>query len=230
VAKINNKIGTYKERTLHAVLKKFFEPDEDKHEIKYKGYIADIINDEGISEIQTTAFNNMRKKLECFLEDTTVTVIFPAARLKWLIWIDTESGEITKKHKSPKIGNPYVIYEELYKIKYLLTNPNLRFKIVMVDIEEYRKLDGWSENRKKGSHRAERIPVDIGEVIEINSVADYNKIIPTMPENFTAKDFKMTAKISIKNARTALNVLNAVGAIECIGKKSRAYLYRLSLT
>ena len=65
----NNKIGTYKERTLHAVLKKFFEPDESKHEIKYKGYIADIINDNGISEIQTTAFHKMRKKLECFLED-----------------------------------------------------------------------------------------------------------------------------------------------------------------
>ena len=156
-----------------------------------------------------------------------MTVIFPAARLKWLIWIDPQSGEITKKRKSPKIGTPYIIYDELYKIKYLLTNPNLKFKIVTVDIEEYRKLDGWSDNRKKGSSRAESIPVDIGEIIEINSVSDYIKIIPELPEKFTVKDFKTAANISIKNARTALNVLNAIGAIEFVGKSGRAYQYSI---
>lgn len=223
-----NGIGTYKEKTLHAVLKNFFESDKSKQEVRYKGFIADIMNDDGIYEIQTRAFNSMRKKLDCFLEDTQVTIIYPAIRLKWLIWIDVNSGEITKKRKSPKIGTPYVIYEELYKIKWMLTNPLLRFRIVMVDVEEYRKLDGWSDDKKKGSTRAERIPVDIGEIIEINSVADYIKLIPSdMPDEFVVNDFKTATQLSYKNAQTALNVLNAVGAIELIGKRGRAYLYKI---
>lgn len=223
-----NGIGTYKEKTLHAVLKNFFEPDKSKQEIRYKGFIADIINDDGVYEIQTRAFNTMRKKLDCFLEDTQVTIIYPAVRLKWLIWIDVNSGEITKKRKSPKIGTPYVIYEELYKIKWMLTNPLLRFRIVMVDVEEYRKLDGWSDDKKKGSTRAERIPVDISEIIEINNVSDYKKLIPPdMPDEFVANDFKTASKLSYRNAQTALNVLNAVGAIELIGKRGRAYLYKI---
>lgn len=229
VLKINgNGIGTYKERTLHATLKNFYESDKSKQEIKYKGFIADIMNDDGVFEIQTRAFNSMRKKLDCFLEDTQVTIIYPAVRTKWLIWIDVASGEVTKKRKSPKIGTPYVIFEELYKIKWILTNPLLRFRIVTVDVEEYRKLDGWSENKKKGSTRAERIPVDIGEIIEINDVSDYIKLIPKdLPDEFTANDFKKTSGLPIGHARTAVNVLKSVDVIEHIGKNRNTYIYKI---
>ena len=45
----NNKgIGTLSEKTLHAVLKLYYEPDEDKHEVAMSGYYADIYNDKGI--------------------------------------------------------------------------------------------------------------------------------------------------------------------------------------
>ena len=37
-------IGTYNEKTLHAVLKNFFEPDSAYHEIPVNNYIADIKN------------------------------------------------------------------------------------------------------------------------------------------------------------------------------------------
>ena len=224
-----NGIGTYKERTLHAVMKNYFEPDKSKQEIKYKGFIADIMNDDGIFEVQTRAFNAMRKKLDCFLEDTQVTIIFPAVRTKWLIWIDVNTGDITKKRKSPKIGTAYAIFEELYRIKWMLNNPLLRFRIVMVDVEEYRKLDGWSDNKKKGSTRAERIPVDIGEIIEINDVSDYKKLIPDgLPDEFVSSDFQKASGLSNKNALTALNVLNAVGATRRIGKRGRAFLYKVT--
>lgn len=226
--KINgNGIGTYKERTLHAVLKNFYEPDKSKQEIRYKGFIADILNDDGVFEVQTRAFNSMRKKLDCFLEDTQVTIIYPAVRVKWMIWIDVNSGEVTNKRKSPKKGTPYVVFEELYKIKWMLTNPLLRFRIVMVDVEEYRKLDGWSDNKKKGSTRAERIPIGIGDIIEINNVEDYIKLIPPdMPDEFVVSDFKTRSGLSRGDAQKAVNVLNSIGVIEQIGKRNRAYLYK----
>jgi hypothetical protein len=66
-----------------------------------------------------------------------VTVVYPVARTKWLVWIDEETGAVTKKRKSPKLGRPYEILRELYRIKPLLKNNNLRFCIVLLDIEEY---------------------------------------------------------------------------------------------
>ena len=38
-------IGTLSEKTVHAVLKNYLQPDEDHHEIPIEGYVADIYND-----------------------------------------------------------------------------------------------------------------------------------------------------------------------------------------
>ena len=97
-------IGTYMERTLHAELKRLLEPDETRHEVRYKGYIADILNEDGIIEVQTRSFERLRGKLSCFLADVRVTLVFPAVRQKWLVWVDPETGETTKKRRSPKAG------------------------------------------------------------------------------------------------------------------------------
>ena len=76
----NNKgIGTLSEKTLHAVLKLYYEPDEDKHEVAMSGYYADIYNDKGIIEIQTRQLNKLRDKLSVFLQDYHVTVVYPAS-------------------------------------------------------------------------------------------------------------------------------------------------------
>lgn len=158
-------IGTLGEKTLHAVLKHTFEPDETKHEIKIGGFYADIQDDNGIFEIQTRSFNVMRKKLAFFLENNIITVIYPIAYRKWLVWLDNETGEATKKRKSPKVGTVYEAFYELYKIKQLLTHPNLRLCLVFLDIAEYRNLDGWSKDKKKGSSRYERIPESFVDMV-----------------------------------------------------------------
>ena len=57
-------IGTLSEKTLHAVLKRYYEPYGDNHEVKIGGYVADIVGEHGIIEIQTRNFDRLRKKLE----------------------------------------------------------------------------------------------------------------------------------------------------------------------
>ncbi len=224
--RIKSGIGTLSEKTLHAVLKQYFDDNETNHEIKVGSYIADIVSDKGIIEIQTRNFNKLRKKLERFLAVASVTVVYPVARTKWLMWIDETTGEITQKRKSPKKGTPYEAFFELYKIKQFLTNPNLRLCIVLLDMEEYRKLDGWSEDKKKGSSRYERIPIDIIDEIHIENVLQYAKLIPAdLPAPFTTKDFKTSASLSQSSAQTALNVLNYIGAVSRVGKIGNQYLY-----
>jgi len=226
-----SQIGTYKERTLHAALKIYFEPDTARHEIPFKGFIADILNENGIMEIQTKQFGRMRRKLDAFLPEMPVTIVYPVTRVKWLIWIDPETGAVTKKRRSPKVGTPYEVYYELYAISSYLRQPNLRIKIVMVDTEDYRTLDGWSKDRKRGSTRAERIPVGIGEEIDIQCLADYRKLIPEdLPESFTSADFARKAKLSRSSAQTALNILSQIGVVQRVGRDKVGYHYQMAET
>ena len=115
-------IGTLSEKTVHAILKNYYEPDEDKQEIPIENYVADIYADGEIIEIQTRQFNRMRDKLKAFLPLYPVTIVYPIPREKWIIWIDEETGELSKKRKSPVRGNPYMAFPELYKIKMFLKN------------------------------------------------------------------------------------------------------------
>lgn len=223
-----NGIGTLKEKTVHAVLKRFYEPDINHQEIRIDGYVADIFRGNEIIEIQTRSFRSMRKKLDTFLEQYPVTIVYPIIHTKWLCWIDEETGEVSKKRKSPKTGSPYDAYYELYQIKQYLTHPNLHLCLVLIDAEEYRLLNGWSQNRKRGSTRYDRIPVKLVDEFYIGNPKEYGCMIPeNLPESFTSKDFAKQAKISQKNANLALNILNYIDAVERIGKKGKAYLYTL---
>lgn len=220
-------IGTLSEKTVHAILKNYYEPDEDRQEIPIENYVADIYVDGEIIEIQTGQFNRMRDKLNIFLPLYPVTIVYPIPREKYLIWIDEVSGELSAPRKSPKRGNPYHAFPELYKIKMFLKSPNLRFKLALVDMEEYRLLNGWSRDRKKGSVRFDRIPTQLVEEVGIDCVQDYLQFVPyELEEPFTAKEFAGTVHITPKLAGIVLNLLYYVEAVERVGKKGNAYLYK----
>lgn len=220
-------IGTLSEKSVHAILKNYYEPDEDKQEIPIGNYVADIYTGSEIIEIQTRQFNRMRDKLASFLPLYPVTIIYPIPREKWLIWIDEESKEMSNKRKSPKKGNPYMAFTELYKIKIFLKDPNLRLKLILTDMEEYRLLNGWSQDKKKGSTRYDRIPTALVEEVEIQRVEDYMQFVPyELEEPFTSRDFARAVKIPASLSGTVLNLLHYVGAVERVGKKGNAYLYR----
>ncbi len=103
-------IGTLSEKTVHAVLKHYYAPDTAAQEIPVGDFVADIRTEEGIIEIQTRSFDSMRKKLAAFLPLYPVTVVYPIPHIKWLRWIDEETGEASPKRKSPKKGSPYLAF------------------------------------------------------------------------------------------------------------------------
>ena len=220
-------IGTYSEQSLHAIIKKYFEQDSDRHEVKIGRYIADIVGENGIIEVQTRHLFKLKNKLSAFLEYCRVTVVFPIAETKYLYWRDTETGELTNRRKSPRKGTVYDAFYELCGIKQFLKDPNFTFCVILFDIEEYKDLDGWSHDKKKGAHRYERRPIDIKDEIYLNSPYDYLALLPdTVPEEFTSADIAKHCKIRVESARYLINTLTEVGAIECFGKKDRYNIYR----
>jgi len=222
-------IGTLSEKTMHAVLKNYYAPDEDMHEIPIENYVADIYTGTEIIEIQTRSMDRMRKKLETFLPLYPVTIVYPIPREKWLYWIDEETGEVSQKRKSPKKGNPYQAFIELYKIRPFLSNPNLRLRLDLIDMEEYRLLNGWSRDKKKGSERYDRIPVHFSEELRIDCIRDYMQLIPyELPEEFCVKDFAKCAGIPVRLAGTVLLIFHDLGLVRRIRKKGNSYIYEVN--
>ena len=75
-------IGSLSEGSLHHLLKFYFEPDADRHEVGVGRYFADILNEDGIIEIQTRALYRLSPKLDAFLPLYPVTVVYPVAAVK----------------------------------------------------------------------------------------------------------------------------------------------------
>ncbi len=221
-----NGIGTLKEKTVHAILKNYYEPDKRKHEVRVGRYIADIFTGTEIVEIQTRQLNKLREKLKVFLEDYPVTIVSAIYGKKWIYWVELETGKVSKGRVSPKHGSIFDAFYELYKIKPFLIIEGITIRIPVLTIREYKCLDGWSKDRKKGATRLDRVPMGIEEEIVFQKAEDYAKLIPAeLEETFTCKEFAQCAGISLKQAQIVVPILSFVGSLKQSGKKGRAYLY-----
>jgi len=140
-------------------------------------------------------------------------------------------GIISKKRKSPKQGKIYDALRELYKIKPTLSHPSLRICLTLIDMEEYRYLNGWSEDRKKGSTRCDRIPVELVEEIYISNASDYIKFVPIeLGTQFTSIEYEKAARTDLHTSQIALNILACVGVVKRVGKRGHSYLYERAET
>ncbi len=223
-------IGTLGEKTLHAVVKRYLEPDPVRHEMRIGSFIVDIFTGERVYEIQTRQFRSLKPKLEALLPQYPVTIVYPAQARKWLMWIDPESGEVSSPRLSPRRGQPCDIFRELYQIKPFLTHPNLSVRILQIDLEETRLLNGWSRDRKKGSWRHDRLPKSLENEIAIDTAADYGLLMPEgLPPIFTSADFARCARVSQRLAQTSINVLQSMGCLSACGKQGRLRLYSRSV-
>ena len=219
-------IGTYKEKKLHIILKKYFEPDDTFHEVPTNGFIADIRRGNVITEIETSGFSGLLPKLSAYLPEYKVNLVYPIAAKKYVSWIDPDTCDISKRNRSPKKQTVYDALFELVRILPHVSDPNLHILVPVLEIDEYRMLDGWSYNRKRGSHRFERMPTNLLDIIEISSDNDYLKYIPgTCADEFGAKEFAKGCKIDSRTASAILKVMQARGVVSRVANKGRAYRY-----
>ena len=222
-----NGIGTLGEKTLHAVLKRYLEPDPAFHEIEVAGFVADICRPDGIIEIQTRSLDKLTRKLPAFLERGPVRVVYPIPCRKTVSWVDPATGEATPPRRSPKTGTPCDAFRELYRLRAFLPHPDLRVQLLLIDMAEYRYLNGWSADRKRGSSRCDRIPQRLAGEILLHRPEDFARLIPPgLPQPFTAAEFQKAARVSPRAAGCGLALLGGLGLAERCGRRGRAYLYR----
>lgn len=225
---VRDGIGTLAEKTIHALLKLYIEPDTTCHEQAVAGFVADILNEEGVTEIQTGGFDRLRRKIDAFTPDYPLTVVYPVPAKKYLCWFDAETGELVSRRRSPKQGRATDVLKELYKIRPWLLEPGLKLHLYLMDLEEHRILDGWDRHRKKGSTRVDRLPETLDRVIRFEAPEDYLGLLPEgLPEIFRTKDVQALGGMTAKQAFIALRVLQDFGLVSRVGKDGRAHLYQI---
>lgn len=219
-------IGRLGERTLHQILKYYFEPDDTFHEVKLGRYVADICRDNSITEIQTRAFRSLRGKLKAYSGKYDVNIVFPIAVKKYLSWVSPETGEITSRRKSPKKGQLWDILCELYALRPDMPLEGVKFTLVLCEIEDFKLLCGYGEDKKKRAARFERIPTELIDIVTLETSADCSLLIPpTLGESFTAAEFAKASKMTRRTAGRAIQTLVSLGVIENIGTEKRTYIY-----
>ena len=225
-------IGTMGEKGIHSALKHYYEPDESCHEVKVGGYIADILGENGIIEIQTRGFGSMREKLAMFLEHTRVTIVYPCIVQKRIIMLAPGTGEMLYRRKSPQKHSIYDILRELWGIEPMLANERLEICIALLEADEYReKLPEPVKTRRrrgvKTFEKVENLPTALKGEVWLRSVSDYAVFLPeTLPESFTTADYSAAAGLRRIDAGGAVKLLMKLGVIVREGKKGNAYLYR----
>lgn len=239
-----SKFSTLNESSLHSSLKTFYAVQNNgKTEINEDGHIYDIVADTGeIIEIQTKNLSQLKTKIEDILQhDKKIKLVHPLV-INDSITLTDQDGHFLYKRKSPKKGNIYDIFKELTGLTNLLLNDNFSLDIVEINMSEHRvKLPEpvQSKNKKRRIKR-DWIKVDkhLEEILTIHNFSkkeDYLKLLPsTLPLEFIVNDFKNELenqgfpKRTINESNRIIWVLKNMNLISQIGKKGKAYLYKIN--
>ena len=221
-------IGTYNEKRIHRIIKRFVCDDEGCFEIKIGRYVADVVQGTHITEIQTAAFTSLTAKLKYYLESTdhSITLIHPLIAQKRIVRADKESGELFYTKTSPKHQKPSDALPELLYISEFIGAPRLEIKFFMISADEYR----YSEKmryRKKGAYDNDIIPRELlsVEIIDKNAIRDF--VAPLLRDGaHNAADFGKSLGMSGRRLYRALTCLVKLNILEKIPSGKRAYKYR----
>lgn len=217
-------IGVLKEKTIHAILKNYYSSDICFQEIKVQNFVADVLENDSIYEIQTRNFDKLRSKIVEFTKAYQLYVVYPVIAKSYITKVNPDFT-LQKKRLSPKRGSIYSIIPELYKISFLLDNPNLNFIMPFLEVDSFKYATKASYGK---SVKIDSFPTELVDEIYLNSKNDFLMFLPAdLEEEFTSEDLKNKAKINIKIAQLTILVLRKLGIITVCGKKGRYISYRI---
>ena len=222
-------IGLLNEKPLHASLKKWYAQPGDRFEVAVEGFVVDIVRDELLLEIQTGNFASIRSKLTNLVRSHQIRLIYPIAREKWIVRVAKDgSGGVTRR-KSPKRGRVEDLFWEMVSIpEELLSNRDFSLEVLMIREEEARRYEGNRKWRRRGWVIEERRLLEVVDQRLFGESADWLALLPEGLTSFTASELAEAIDISRELAQKMAYVLRKGRAVELVGKRGRANLYRVS--
>lgn len=223
---MTNNIGSLRENSLHAELKKDLSEPGDEFELMVNGFVVDIFRDGEIIEIQTGSFSNIKRKLNILLDTHPIKLIYPLPVRRWIVRLDIESGRIISRRRSPKKGTVQEVFNHLVYLPELVNRSSFVFEVLGVEDEVYYIKDGRGSWRRKGWSVLDRKLITKVSIESFGCAADYAKFIPEdIKDPFSVRDLSSKSGVRIRLAQKMVYFLNKIGIIDRVGKRGNAWLY-----
>ncbi len=225
-------INTYNEKSLHRILKALYCADRTCYEAPVGPYIADILEDGQITEIQTGSLYPLQKKIAYYLSGTEykVRIVHPMICQKRIIRVQCESGEVLRDRVSPKHKGAKDILPELMWLGECFACDRLTVELVMISATERRFSDERVRHRKSGAYDSITLPDSLRDVYTISSSDDVRALIKgellEKKDGFTAATFGRAMGFSGRRNYAALAALVNMGIlVKTKSEGSRAAIY-----
>lgn len=220
------------ETSLHQRLKRIYADDESQVEQKIGRYIIDVVRQGELIEIQYASLASINRKIKHLVADHKVRVVKPLVVQKQLIRCARKGGRVLSRRKSPKRGQLLDIFDELIYFTRVFPHPNLVLEVPLIHIEE------WSFPAMAAPTRRRRRPkkyqvedqrlVDVIEVREFRTSEDLTKLLPKkLTQPFGTAELAQALQTPRWIAQKVAYCLRHMKAIDIVGKKGNAILYRL---
>ena len=216
-----------KEYSLHSEVKKWYSISEDELEIKVNdGFIIDVLRDNLLIEIQTKNFSAIKKKLNKLVVDNRVRLVYPIAKLKWIIYM-SKSGNLINRRKSPKKGKLVDLFYELVHLSSLVKHTNFSFEVLLIEEEELRCNDGNGSWKRRGISIIDRKLLKVLDRVIFENSHDFLRFLPfDMDESFTNKFLAKKLRVSIALAQKITYCFRKMDLIFITGKKRKELLFK----
>ena len=214
--------------SLHSEIKHWYMVSGDELEVKVEDFIIDILRGKLLIEIQTGNFSAAKKKLIKLLLSNQVRLVYPIAKLKWIVHV-SGSGEFVRRRKSPKKGKLTDIFYELVHAPSLIEDRNFSLEVLLIEEEEVRCNDGRGSWRRRGVSVKDRKLLNVFDRIVFEDSRDFLEFLPKELDGyFTNKVLALKLGISIRLAQKITYCLRRMGAISIAGKKRNELLFQVS--
>jgi len=216
------------EYSLHSAIKDWYSGSGDALEVKVDDFIIDVLRGELLIEIQTGNFSAIKKKLIKLLPNNQVRLVYPIAKLKWIVHV-SRSGEFVRRRKSPKKGKLTDLFYELVHAPSLIKDRNFSLEVLLIEEEEIRCNDGRGSWRRRGASIKDRKLLDVFDRIVFEDSRDFLEFLPKELDGyFTNKVLASKMGISVRLAQKITYCLRKMGAISIAKKKRNELLFQLS--
>lgn len=220
-------IGILNESPLHQALKAHYMAAGARQEVPVGSYVADVIHDDCIYEIQTGGFAALRRKLESLLMEHRVVLVHPIAHVRYLVKLPGCPDDPEVRRRSPKRGSLAHVADPLVSIPHLLDHPNFELEVALIEEEELRRHSPDGPWRRRGWRTVQR---RLGRVLEqhrFTCAADLFRLLKQpLPEVFTTADLAGALAEPRWLAQKLAYTLREAGQVEICGKQGNALCYR----
>lgn len=218
----------YRERAIHKTAKLYIDPHSEHHEVPLMDSVVDVYNEDGVFEVQTGSPLPLIPKIDKLLASGyRVTLVFPYAAITRHRWLNRDTGELSplSTRRVAPLGYQ-AIARSLYAIRKFIGRDGFSVRLLPLEVEEYRVLDGRTRDKKRGATLIEKLPLTLIEDRLLAHPCDYLGLLPDgLPTPFTAPEYKRATRSRSRYDGIMLKLLLDIGVIRREGKRANAYLY-----